>query len=56
MVNFEDLWINDVHVHVNPFSKLKKPAFDFFSTNPDFRENWKRLFSLRSENIRIIRP
>jgi predicted TIM-barrel fold metal-dependent hydrolase len=41
--DFEDLWINDVHVHVNPFSKLKKPAFDFFSTNPDFRENWQKI-------------
>ncbi|MDJ0273600.1 MAG: amidohydrolase family protein [Nitrososphaerota archaeon] len=39
----EDLWINDVHIHVNPFSKLKRPAFEFFATNPDFRENWQRI-------------
>ncbi|MEM2024538.1 MAG: amidohydrolase family protein [Candidatus Caldarchaeum sp.] len=35
--------INDVHIHVNPFSKLHKPAFDFFATNPYFRENNKKI-------------
>ncbi|MDW8041589.1 MAG: amidohydrolase family protein [Nitrososphaerota archaeon] len=39
-MNYEDLEINDVHVHVNPFSMLYKSAFEFFSTNQDFRQNW----------------
>ncbi|MCS7094465.1 MAG: amidohydrolase family protein [Thaumarchaeota archaeon] len=35
--------INDVHVHVNPFSMLHKPALEFFAMNQDFRQNWNRI-------------
>jgi len=37
----QTLKFNDVHVHINPFSKLNKGAFEFMSLNQDFKMNWK---------------